>query len=90
MLDPVIIEARMSNDEWKIYKDMRDDMVSWLGSSVSTASQAIVKSLRLAQICSGYLGGLEELDIEEEADLLDADGHDPRLGPRARVVEESR
>jgi SNF2 family DNA or RNA helicase len=80
MLDPVLIEARMSNEEWKIYKDMRDDMVSWLGSSVSTASQAIVKSLRLAQICSGYLGGLEELG-EEEADLLDADGHDPRLGP---------
>ncbi len=62
MLDPVIIEARMSNDEWKIYKDMRDEMVSWLGTSVSTASQAIVKSLRLAQICSGYLGGLEEMD----------------------------
>lgn len=65
MLDPVLIEARMSNDEWALYKSMRDDMVGWLGSSVSTASQAIVKSLRLAQIASGYLGGLEDMDEDD-------------------------
>jgi SNF2 family DNA or RNA helicase len=64
MLDPVLIEARMSADEWTLYKSMRDDMVGWLGTSVSTASQAIVKSLRLAQICSGYLGGLEDIDAD--------------------------
>lgn len=64
MLDPVIIEARMSNDEWKLYTDMRDEMVGWLGTQVSTASQAIVKTLRLAQICSGYLGGLEDIDAD--------------------------
>lgn len=62
MLDPIIIEARMTPAEWTIYKDMRDDMVSWIGTQASSAKQAIVKALRLAQITSGYLGGLEELD----------------------------
>lgn len=68
MLDPIIIEARMSPEEWALYKSMSNDMVSWLGTQVSTASQAIVKGLRLAQICSGYLGGLEDLD-EDSADV---------------------
>lgn len=78
MLEPIIIEARMSPEEWDIYKSMRDDMVSWLGSQVSTASQAIVKGLRLAQICSGYLGGLEDIDADavETPDPLES------LGPR--------
>jgi hypothetical protein len=65
MLEPVTIEARMSPDEWKIYKDMRDDMVASVGQSASTASQAIVKALRLAQITSGFLGGLEELTLDD-------------------------
>ena len=61
MLDPILIEARMSPEHWNIYTDMRDQMVSQLGSLVSTAQQAIVKTLRLSQITSGYLGGLEDL-----------------------------
>ena len=61
MLPPVIVEARFSPTEWSIYKEMRDEMVASLGTSASSAKQAIVKALRLAQICSGYLGGLEEL-----------------------------
>lgn len=66
MLPPVIVEARLSPATWAIYKDMRDEMVSWLGTSASSAKQAIVKALRLAQITSGYLGGLEELAGEDE------------------------
>lgn len=79
MLDPVIIEARMSDDEWKLYKQMRDEMVGWLGTSVSTASQAIVKSLRLSQICSGYLGGLEDMSDDETAASIDP--LEAKLGP---------
>lgn len=81
MLDPIIVEARLSPSLWGIYKDMRDQMVSQLGTMVTTAQQAIVKTLRLAQITSGYLGGLE--------DLLGDDGVEPRgssltdlLGPQ--------
>lgn len=65
MLDPITVEARMTPDEWSQYKDMRDDMVVTIGDSTSTAKQAIVKALRLAQITSGFLGGLEELEIDD-------------------------
>jgi SNF2 family DNA or RNA helicase len=76
-LPPVRIEAKMSDAEWKAYCSMRDDMVTWLGSSVSTARQAIVKSLRLAQITSGFLGGFEDCELDPFSDN-DAAGHDVR------------
>lgn len=65
MLEPIIVEARLSPATWQIYKDMRDDMVAWLGTQTSVSSQTIVRGLRLAQICSGYLGGLESMDAPE-------------------------
>lgn len=61
MLDPIIVEARLTPPTWKMYVEQRDEMVSWLGSQASVSKQAIVKALRLAQITSGFLGGLEEL-----------------------------
>lgn len=64
MLDPILVEARLSPETWKVYKDMRDEMVSWLGTQASVSKQAIVRGLRLAQITSGYLGGLEEVDAD--------------------------
>lgn len=64
MLDPITIEARLSPSTWAIYKDMRDEMVAFVGGSASTAKQAIVKALRLAQITSGFLGGLENLELD--------------------------
>jgi len=69
MLDPITIEARLSAQTWELYTSMRDDMVAWLGTSASVSRQAIVKALRLAQITSGFLGGLEEI-IGEPNDLL--------------------
>ena len=60
MLPGVTIEARLSDANWKIYCKMRDDLVAELSDgSISVAKQAIVKIMRLSQITSGYLGGLE-------------------------------
>jgi hypothetical protein len=67
MLPPITLEARLTPETWKIYCDQRDDMVSWLGSQASVSKQAIVKILRLSQITSGYLGGLETIDSDETA-----------------------
>ena len=59
-LEPVTITATLSPTTWSIYKEMRDELVAWLNDhDVSVAAQAIVKSLRLAQITSGFLGGIE-------------------------------
>jgi SNF2 family DNA or RNA helicase len=61
------IDVRLDAQEWKLYKQMRDDMVAWLDSSTaSVAAQAGTKALRLAQILAGFVGGLEI-----DGDLLD-------------------
>jgi len=65
-LDSVVMTVPLSESVWKTYKAMRDEMVAWLNdATVSSASQAIVKVIRLAQITSGFLGGVEEMDLED-------------------------
>lgn len=79
ILEPVLIEAPLTDENWKIYKQMRDEMVAWLsiaedgsGGIGSVAKQAIVKSMRLAQITSGFLGGIQKIDFSQ--DMLDFGG----------------
>lgn len=57
-------EVALSRPSWKHYKEMRDGLVTWLEGQPSMAPQAIVKILRLAQMTSGYLGGLVATDAE--------------------------
>jgi hypothetical protein len=60
-LPPVTITATLSNETWGMYKSMRDELVAWLDqATVSTAAQAVVKALRLSQMTSGFIGGVEE------------------------------
>lgn len=67
-LDSVVMTVPMSSPTWKVYQEMKNEMVAWLTeTSVSSASQAIVKSIRLAQITSGFLGGVEEVLNEDGA-----------------------
>ncbi len=61
------IDVRLTPATWKLYVQMRNDMVAWLdSSSAAVASQAGTKALRLAQILAGFVGG-----VEGEDDLLD-------------------
>jgi len=71
-LDPVVLTAELTPQTWKLYKQMRDELVVWLSdNTVATAQQAAIKTLRLAQITSGFLGGVEDaLDQEDADDLL--------------------
>ena len=65
-LPSVVTTVPMTPSTWKIYQEMKNEMVSWLSeTSVSTASQAVVKAIRLAQITSGFLGGVEEVSNED-------------------------
>jgi hypothetical protein len=63
-LPPVTISIPLEPATWKLYKEMRKDMITWLSEQeVSVAPQAAVRALRLAQLTSGYLGGIvEEVD----------------------------
>jgi SNF2 domain-containing protein len=58
-LDPVILTATLKPDTWRVYVEMRDELVSWLDrQTVAISPQAGVLVMRLAQITSGFLGGL--------------------------------
>jgi hypothetical protein len=66
-LPSVTLSVPLSPETWAVYKEMRDEMVAWLkDSSVATASVAAVKAMRLAQITSGFVGGVEALDDQDE------------------------
>lgn len=72
-LPPVIIQATLSVATWKMYVEMRDEMVAWLSNStVSVAGQAIVKAMRLAQLTSGFLGGVEASEDPGDGELFEA------------------
>jgi SNF2 family DNA or RNA helicase len=63
-LPPVTLSVPLSAKSWAIYKEMRDELVAYLSSvgvdGVSSAPQAMTKGIRLAQICSGMIGGVED------------------------------
>jgi SNF2 family DNA or RNA helicase len=63
-LSPVYLEAPMSVEGYRIYTEMRDEMVAWANTAeFSEASNGAVKLGRLSQITSGYLGGLITIPV---------------------------
>lgn len=61
-LPTVILEAQLTPKTWKHYVSMRDDLIAWLSQErASLAPHAITKIMRLAQITSGFIGGVEEI-----------------------------
>lgn len=59
-LDPVTLTAALTPETWRVYKAMRDEMVVWLREqAVAVSATAAVKVMRLSQITSGFLGGVE-------------------------------
>lgn len=71
-LPPVTLQPPLSDETWRIYREMKREMVVWLNSTtVSVAKQAFVVTLRLGQITSGFLGGIEDVipsEAEEEVE----------------------
>jgi SNF2 family DNA or RNA helicase len=72
-------EVRLSKATWVKYEQMREDCVAYLNTQddVSIVTTAPVKTLRLAQICSGFLGGLLDEDenfrtVEISSELTDS------------------
>lgn len=53
------VPVRLGHKAWAAYCGMRDEMVAQLESGVLSAEHASVKVLRLAQICAGFAGGVE-------------------------------
>lgn len=94
-LEPVILTVPLDHKTWSFYREMRDEMVAWLThTTVSVAPQAVVKALRLAQITSGFIGGVEEAEPQEqslefEPDTIDLDLARPSFIPRIHAKSDS-
>lgn len=79
-LSPVALTVALNEKTWRVYKQMRDELVAWLTEqTVSISGQAGVKIMRLAQLCSGFVGGVVELDNDEEFQL-----------PQSKLATEDR
>jgi hypothetical protein len=66
-LPPVSMSAAMKPDTWKLYKEMREETVAWFDDNTyATAAQAGVRIMRLAQMTSGFVGGVVDLETEKE------------------------
>lgn len=66
-LPPVYLEAPLSTEGYRVYKEMAEDMVAWANSeNYSMAVNGAVKSGRLTQITSGFVGGLAAILEEDE------------------------
>jgi SNF2 family DNA or RNA helicase len=77
-LPPTTLAAVLSDRTWRLYRDMRDDMVAWLDTNtLASAAQAGVKALRLSQIVSGFVGGLRTGVWQDPASLDDETVPDP-------------
>ena len=63
-LPPVAVDVPLSRGTWATYQAMRRDAVAFLAGGVVSARQAGVRGLRLAQITSGFLGGVQDLTDE--------------------------
>lgn len=71
-LPAVSLPVPLTEETWGIYREMRDEMVAWLShQTVAISAQAGVKAMRLAQITSGFLGGVQEVDAYD----LDGEAH---------------
>lgn len=64
-LDSVVLTATLTPETWRAYKDMRDELCVWLKNGhVAMSATAAMRVMRLAQITSGFLGGIEGSNIE--------------------------
>lgn len=65
---PGVLTVALSEKAWKSYCSMRDELVAEIDEGICAVGQAAVKSIRLAQLCAGFLGGVTEfmqMDMEE-------------------------
>ena len=78
---------KLTRAQQKVYDDFkRDGMVDLHDGSLVTSPSSLTKSLRLLQICSGYLPA-----DEDRARLIEIDpGKNPRLDMLVEVVDQIR
>lgn len=70
-----LIEVKLSQASWARYCQMREEFVAYTNGfdGASVVSAAPIKALRLAQMCSGFLGGIIDDDNEDSSETSTAE-----------------
>lgn len=88
-LPPVTIPVPLTDATWAMYQKMKTDLVTWLETQpagMSMAVNAITQTMRLAQITSGLLGGVQTIEnLETETPLWLGDVQPEVLTPDREV-----
>jgi hypothetical protein len=74
------ITAALTPKTWDVYRRLRDEAIAELDSGTVTVAHAPVLVLRLAQVCSGFIGGvgrlsdpgMDSLPVELSSEATDA------------------
>lgn len=82
-------EVALDTQTWKNYLELREQMITWLSDgSVVQTQHAVVKLLRLAQMTSGFVGGLAPAIVDDEGNQDWDDGAARQIGPVGTEVRE--
>ncbi len=73
----VVIKCGMTPTQERLYKELKKDFITFFNSKACTASLAIVKAMRLMQICSGFVA-TENPDDQENAQVIQDLGPTPK------------
>lgn len=57
-----ILPVKLDEKAWSVYCQMRDELVAQIDSGQCAVQHAAVKCVRLAQICAGFIGGVQEYE----------------------------
>ena len=72
----VNIQVTLDPKTWKLYKDMENEFIAWLGTNeASVSTHAAVRAIRLQQITSGYLGGIAGQKIDANGELVEVESN---------------
>jgi SNF2 family DNA or RNA helicase len=64
-----IIKVGMTLEQTRLYKEMKNEFITFMGEKACTASLALTKALRLMQIASGFVSVKPE-DTDEQAEAI--------------------
>jgi len=76
-----VLKVPLSPEQARHYKEMRDELITFLGDKACTAQLAITKALRLQQIVSGHVPVLGDTPDQDET-------HYFKDTPREEALEE--
>lgn len=74
-----VLHVEMSEDQARMYKEMKEDFITYLKGKACVATMAMTKALRLMQIVSGYV----KLEDETQVSIKDT----PRMAVLRELLE---